>query len=214
VPVVFVTGGDPVDFGVVSNRAKPGGNVTGLGGSPLVIHRRLELLLEVSPRTKRVGFVRNLANPIHPKIMSAAQQAARRLKLTLEELGLFEASELEGVFRTLPAKRIDGLFVPGDAMFSKQRAQLIGLAARAKVPAVYGDRLFPEAGGLMSFSVDLLDLCRRAADPVDKILRGAQAGDLPVVEAGRFEIVMSAQAAQDLGLTIPPALRKQAEILK
>jgi putative ABC transport system substrate-binding protein len=213
-PIVFVTGGDPVDFGIVSSRAKPGGNVTGLGGGPGVIQKRLELLREVSPRAKRFGFLRNLANPIHPKIFSATQQAAGRMGLTLEELGLFEAPELDGIFKTIAAKRIDALVVPGDAMFSKQRALLIGLAAKGKVAAICGDRLFPEAGGLMSFSVDLLELCRRAADPIDKVLRGARAGDLPVGEAAKFAIVMSAGAAQDLGLTIPPALRKQAVILK
>ena len=212
VPIVFVTGGDPVDFGIVSNRARPGGNVTGLGGGTAAIQKRLDLLHEVSPRARRVGFLRNLTNPIHPKILNATRPAAGRLGLTLEELGVFEASELEGIFKTLAARRIDALFVPGDAMFSKQRALLVGLAARAKVAAIYGDRLFPEAGGLMSFSVDLIELCRRAADHVDKILRGARAGDLPVVEATKFEIVINAGAARDLGLTISPAVRQQAEM--
>ena len=214
VPIVFVTGGDPVDFGIVSNRAKPGGNITGLGAGPGVIQKRLELLREVSPRAKRLGFLRNLANPIHPKIFSVTQQAAGRMGLTLEELGLFEPSEFDATFKTVAAKRIEALVVPGDAMFSKERTRLVRLASAAKVPAIYGDRLFPEAGGLMSFSVDLLELCRRAAEPIDKILHGARAGDLPVGEASKFEIVMSTGAARDLGLTIAPALREQGEMLK
>jgi ABC-type uncharacterized transport system substrate-binding protein len=212
VPIVFVTGGDPVAFGIVPNRAKPGGNVTGLGGGEAAYTKRLQLLRELTPTMKRVGFLRNLGNPIHPKILDATRPVAARLGLTLEELGVFEASELEGLFKTLVTRRIDALFVPGDAMFSTQRARLIGLAARARTPAVYGDRLFPEAGGLISFSVDLVDLCRRAGDHVDKILRGSRPGDLPVVEATKFEVVVNEGTARDLGLTISPTLRKEAEI--
>src|SRR5213078_3869822 len=156
VPIVFVTGGDPVDFGIVANRDKPGGNITGFGGGVTTVQKRLESLREVIPRAKRVAFLRNLTNPVHPKIFRAAQGAGRQLGLTLLEVGVFEAVELEGVFKTLLSQRFDALFVPGDAMFSTNRAILIGLVARARLAAVYGDRLFPDAGGLMSVSVDLL----------------------------------------------------------
>lgn len=98
-------------------------------------------------------------------------------------------------------------------MFSANRARLTGLAAKTRLPAIYGDRLFPDAGGLMSSSVDLLDLCERAADHVYRILRGAQAGELPVVEAVRFEVVVNLKAAKGLGLTIPDSLRQRAELV-
>ena len=165
------------------------------------------------PRAKRVAFLRNLTNPVHPKIFRAAQGAGRQLGLTLHEVGVFEAVELEGVFKTLLSQRFDALLVPGDAMFSTNRAILIGLVARARLAAVYGDRLFPDGGGLMSVSVDLLDLCRRAAGHVDKILRGAQAGDLPVEEALTLEVVINFKATNALGLVIPASLRQRAEIV-
>src|SRR5207247_9558235 len=116
-------------------------------------------------------------------IFRAAQGAGRQLGLTLLEVGVFEAVWLDGVFKTRLSQRFDALFVPGDAMFSTNRAILIGLVARARLAAVYGDRLFPDAGGLMSVSVDLLDLCRRAAGHVDEILRSGAAGCRPLAGA-------------------------------
>ncbi len=214
IPIVFVTGGDPVAFRIVSNPTKPGGNITGLGGGIGVIQKRIELLREASPRVKRVGFLMNLTNPIHPQIFSATEKAAEPFGLTLHEIGVFEARELDDAFKRMQSQRIDALFVPGDAMFSSNRAQLVGTALKARVPTIYGDRLFPDAGGLMSFSVDLVDLCRRAAGPVDKILKGARAGDLPVEEAIKFEVVISLKAATAIGLTIPPSLLQRAEVLR
>jgi putative tryptophan/tyrosine transport system substrate-binding protein len=214
IPIVFVTGGDPVDFGIVSNREKPGGNITGFGGGITAIQKRLDLLREVSPGVKRIAFLRNLTNPIHPKIFSAVERAGGSLGLTLHEVGVFEATEFEGIFKTMQSSRFDALFVPGDAMFSRHRALLVELAAKTRLPAIYGDRLFPDGGGLMSFSVDLVELCRRAAGHVDRILRGAQAGDLPVEDAVKFEVVINLKAAQALGLTIPAALRQEAEIVE
>ena len=203
---LIVTGvGTPVALAAKRATAKVRGVTT--------VQKRLELLREVIPGAKRVAFLRNLTNPVHPKIFRAAQGAGRQLGLTLLEVGVFEAVELEGVFKTLLSQRFDALFVPGDAMFSTNRAILIGLVARARLAAVYGDRLFPDAGGLMSVSVDLLDLCRRAAGHVDKILRGAQAGDLPVEEALTLEVVINFKATNALGLVIPASLRQRAEIV-
>jgi len=204
---LIVTGvGTPVALAAKRATAKVRGVTT--------VQKRLELLREVIPGAKRVAFLRNLTNPVHPKIFRAAQGAGRQLGLTLQhEVGVFEAVELEGVFKTLLSQRFDALLVPGDAMFSTNRAILIGLVARARLAAVYGDRLFPDAGGLMSVSVDLLDLCRRAAGHVDKILRGAQAGDLPVEEALTLEVVINFKATNALGLAIPASLRQRAEIV-
>jgi putative ABC transport system substrate-binding protein len=213
VPIVFVTGGDPVDFGIVANREKPGGNITGLGGGILVIQERLEMLRDMAPRTKRVAFLRNPNNPIHPKILTAVQREGARLDLELHEIGVRAPSEFDAAFRAMQSKGLDALFVPGDAMFSRECRALVGLAARFRLPAVYGDRLFPECGGLMSFSVDLLELCRRAAGHVDRILRGARAGDLPVEEAVKFDVVINALTANALGLKIPASLRERAELL-
>jgi len=214
VPIVFVTGGDPVDFGIVPNRIKPGGNITGLGGGIVVIQERLEMLRDIAPQTKRVAFLRNLNNPIHPKIFTAVEREGARLDLELHEVAVGAPTEFDGAFRTMQSKRFDALFVPGDAMFSRECRSLVGLAARFRLPAVYGDRLFPDCGGLMSFSVDLLELCRRAAGQVDRILRGARAGDLPVEEAVKFDVVINVATANALALKIPPSLRKRAELVQ
>jgi len=125
-----------------------------------------------------------------------------------------EPSEIQGAFKVMQNKRCDALFVPGDALFSRERGALVGLAASFRLPAVYGDRLFPDAGGLMSFSVDLVDLCRRAAGHVDKILRGARAGDLDVEEAVKFDVVINIAAVNALGLKIPASLRERAELVQ
>lgn len=214
VPIVFVTGGDPVDFGIVPNRRKPGGNITGLGGGILVIQERLEMLRDMAPSTKRVAFLRNVSNPIHPRIFTAVEREGARLDLELQEIAVRSPGEFDAAFRTMQGKRFDALFVPGDALFSRECRALVGLAARFKMPAVYGDRLFPDCGGLMSFSVDLLELCRRAAAQVDRILRGARAGDLPVEEAVKFDVVINVATANSLGLKIPSSLRKRAELVQ
>lgn len=213
IPIVFVTGGDPVDFGIVTNRLKPGGNVTGLGGGILAIQERLEMLRDMAPRTKRVAFLRNLTNPIHPQIWRAVEREGARLDLALQEISVRGPSEIGDAFTAMQRKRLDAVFVPGDAMFSRERAALVELAARFRLPAVYGDRLFPDGGGLMSFSVDLVDLCRRAAGHVDRILRGARAGDLSVEEAVKFDVVINVAAANALGLKIPASLRERAELI-
>jgi putative ABC transport system substrate-binding protein len=199
IPIVFVTGGDPVDFGIVSNVAKPGGNITGYGGGIALIQQRIALLREASPRVKRMAFLVNLTNPIHPRILRAAVRAGAPLGITLEEIGVFEATEFGDAFKRIAAKRLDALFVPGDAMFSHHRARLVAFAAAARLPT------------LMSLSVDLVALCGRAAGHVDRILRGAPAGDLPVEEADGFELVINLNTARTLGLTIPAALLQRAE---
>jgi len=213
VPIVFVTGGDPVDFGLVPNRLKPGGNITGLGGGIDAIQERLEMLRDMAPRTKRVAFLRNLNNPIHLKLFRAVEREGARLDLELQEMGVRAPTEFDPAFRAMQSKGFDALFVPGDAMFSRECGSLVGLAARFRLPAIYGDRLFPDCGGLMSFSVDLLELCRRAAGHVDRILRGARPGDLPVEEAVKFDVVINVATANALGLKIPTSLRKRAELV-
>jgi len=214
VPIVFVTGGDPLAFGLVANRRKPGANVTGLGGGTAAIQERLEMLRDMAPRTKRVAFLRNLTNPIHTEIFRSVEREATRLDLALGEVIVRESAQLEGAFKTMQSKRVDALFVPGDAMFSRERETLVRLAESVRLPAVYGDRLFPDGGGLMSFSVDLIELCRRAAGHVDKILRGGRPGDLPVEEAVKFDVVINVAAANSLGLKIPPSLRERAELIQ
>ena len=213
VPIVFVTGGDPVDFGIVANRLKPGGNITGFGGGIVAIQERLAMLRNMAPRTKRVAFLRNRNNPIHEKLFGAVERESRRLGLELGEVAVLAPAELDAAFPAMKSNGFDALFVPGDAMFSREREVLVRRAASFRFPAVYGDRLFPDGGGLMSFSVDLVELCHRAAGHVYRIVRGAQAGDLPVEEAVKFDVVINVAAASTLGLKIPAALRDGAQLV-
>lgn len=213
VPIVFVTGGDPVDFGIVANRRKPGGNITGFGGGIMAIQERLEMLRDIAPRTKRVAFLRNSSNPILEKLFKAVEREGRRLGLELQEFTVGAPAELEPALKAARDKGGDALFVPGDAMFSRERDILVRHAARLKLPAVYGDRLFPDRGGLMSFSVDLVELCRRAGGHVYKIHGGTPAGDVPVEEAVKFDVVINVTTADALGLKIPDGLRQRAELV-
>jgi putative ABC transport system substrate-binding protein len=211
IPIVFVTGGDPVDFGIVSNLARPGGNITGFGGGVTATQKRLEMLREIAPRVKRVAFLANVTNPIYPRIFSAVEKAAQRLGLTMHEIRVRDPRDFADAFETMRRQRMDALFVPGDPMFGQHKAQLVAQAAKARLPAAYGNRMFPDAGGLMSFSVNQADLFRRAASHVDKILRGANAGELPVEEALKFELVINARTAKALGLAIPQTLLLRAD---
>ena len=213
VPIVFVTGGAPVDFGIVANRRKPGENITGLGGGIVAIQERLAMLREIAPRTKRVAFLWHLNNPIHEKLFKAVERESTRLSLELREFAVRAPTELGATFPAMRSEGIDALFVPGDAMFSHERHVLVRQTASFRLPAVYGDRLFPDDGGLMSFSVDLVELCQRAASHVYRILRGARAGDLPVEEAVKFDVVINVAAANALGLNIPAELRERAELV-
>src|SRR5262245_30227327 len=198
VPIVFVTGGDPVDFGIVTNRLKPGENITGLGGGVVAIQERLAMFRDIAPRTKRVAFLRNLNNPIHEKLFKAVEREGTRLGLELREIAVLAPTELDAVLPAMRSQGFDALFVPGDAMFSRDRDVLVRGTASYRLPAVYGDRLFPDGGGLMSFSVDLVELCQRAATHVYRIVRGARAGDLPVEEAVKFDVVINVAAADAL----------------
>src|SRR5262249_13823220 len=131
----------------------------------------------------------------------------------VREIAVVDLAELDAALSGTRSKGFDALFVPGDAMFSRERDTIVGRAATLRLPAIYGDRLFPDGGGLMSFSVDLVQLCRRAAGYVYRILRGAGAGDRPVEEAVKFDVVINVGAANALGLRIPPALRERAELV-
>ena len=160
---------------------------------------------------KRVAFLKNATNPIYSKIFSAIEKAALQLDLTIYEFGVRDARDFVRAFETMQRQRMDALFVPGDAMFGHHRAQLIALADKAKLPAAYASRDYTEAGGLMSFSPSHADLFRRAASHVDKILRGANAGELPVEEALTFELVVNLKTAKALGLTIPQTVLLRAD---
>ena len=212
IPIVFAGVGDAVGVGVVESLTRPGGNVT---GSTFIteetIGKQLELLKEVAPKIVRVGVVINPANPVYGPVLRASEAPARALGLQLEVVGVQGAEEFERAFRSATKRQVDGLVVLRDAVLIANQARLLTLAANARLPAMYGIREFVDSGGLMSYGPSLVDMYRRAAYLVDKILRGARPADLPVEQATTFELVLNLKTAKALGLTIPQSLLQRAD---
>jgi putative ABC transport system substrate-binding protein len=207
IPIVMVAdNADPVDAGYIASYARPGGNVTGLAGlSPDVTAKRMELLKETVPDLSRVAVLRNPASPGREGMWADTVTAARTLGLRVQPLDVTEASQLEALFDAAVRERAGGLIVIRDPLTNTLRARIIELASRRRIPAMYATREFVDGGGLMAYGSNVLDLYRRTASYVDKILKGANPGDLPVERPTKFELVVSLKTAQALGLTIPRA---------
>jgi putative ABC transport system substrate-binding protein len=211
-PVVFTNHGDPVGSGLVVSLARPGGKVTGLSLlAGELVSKQLELLKKVAPRIVRVAILWNPNTQTHPGMLNEAESAARALDLQLERLGATGLGDYDRAFAAMTQWRADALLALGDPVFWNQRARIVGLAAKHRVPAMFGQREFVEAGGLMSYGANVADNFRRAAIYVDKILNGARPGDLPIEQPARFELVISSGAARVLGLRIPESVVMQAD---
>jgi putative ABC transport system substrate-binding protein len=213
IPIVMVGVAEPVAGGLVASLVRPGGNVTGLSSqlTPDIRAKQLQLLKEVAPRA-RVGVLRNRA------VATAAgwqdyETAGRAAGMTLLSLEVAGVDDLERAVRALARGRPAALFVPADPVFFTHRGRLVELATEHRLPAMFSFREFVEAGGLMAYSARLTDSFRRAAAYVDKILRGARPGDLPVEQPTQFELVINLRTARALGLAIPPELRVRADEL-
>jgi ABC-type uncharacterized transport system substrate-binding protein len=212
IPIVIGFVADPVGSGVVRSLARPGGNITGWTHQGLELREKyLELLKEAVPDAIRFGVLWNPANPVHLLSMGTIEAAARRLKVELYPVGAQEPKELEGAFSALVAKRVEALVVFPDGMFIAQTSVIVGQAARRHLPAMYGVREYAEAGGLMAYGTNLLGMFRLSASFVDKILKGAKPGDLPVEQPTKFELVINLKTAKALGLTIPPSVLGRAD---
>ena len=213
-PIVFVVAADPVGQGLVANTAKPGGNVTGLATySPGENSERvLQLLREAGIKVTRLAILVNSANPVHNELLSRPlPAAAQRVGVTLLPLEAQSLSALQNAFDTAVREKADAIYVLGDVFTFVHRPRIVALAAKNRLPAIYSSRGAVEAGGLMSYGPQLRDLFRRAASYVDKILKGAKAGDLPVEQPTKFELAINLKTAKALGLTIPPSLLKRAD---
>ena len=213
-PIVFVVAADPVGQGLVANTAKPGGNVTGLATySPGENSERvLQLLREAGIKVTRLAILVNSANPVHNELLSRPlPAAAQRVGVTLLPLEAQSLSALQNAFDTAVREKADAIYVLGDVFTFVHRPRIVALAAKNRLPAIYSSRGAVEAGGLMSYGPQLRDLFRRAATYVDKILKGAKAGDLPVEQPTKFELAINLKTAKALGLTIPPSLLKRAD---
>jgi putative ABC transport system substrate-binding protein len=211
IPIVFVGVGDPVASGLIASFARPGGNLTGTTNfAPETAAKRLQLLKEVVPGATRVDFVWNLANPATAPESEETQAAAREFGVTLQQRDVRDPTQIEGALRAMAAARPDALFVSGEPFFIAHRERFVEFAAAMGLPAMYSDPRFVAAGGLMSYGSNVADSFRRAADHVDKILRGAKPAGLPVERPTRFDFAINLQAARALGLTFPPSMLQQA----
>jgi putative tryptophan/tyrosine transport system substrate-binding protein len=208
IPIVMPVMGDPVAAGLVSSLARPGGNVTGLSMLNTELSaKRVELLREVLPRVERVAVLRDPATP--QADVDVTHAAARFLGLRLQLLNVGPPGEFPGAFQA--ARKADALIVLASGFFNTQRRRLIDLAAQNRLIAVWEHRDFADAGGLMSYGPNLVDMNRRAAKYIDKILRGAKPADLPIEQPTKFEFVINLKTAKALGLTIPPAVLARAD---
>jgi len=213
IPVVFVVAEDPVRVGLVASLAQPGGNLTGINFlSAELVAKRLELLRELVPGTARLAVLVNPANAINTETtLRDVQAAARAIGLQIQVLNASTSGEINTAFASLERERPDALFVGGDAFFNTRRVHLVNLASHHSLPAAYAERVFPEIGGLMSYGTDIVDAYRQVGSYAGRILKGAKAADLPVVQATKFELVINAESARMVGLTVPPSLLALAD---
>jgi len=210
-PVVFTLPGDPVALGVARSLDHPGGTMTGLTTLNVVLPaKRLQFLREVVPAT-RVGVLNNPSNPAPPAQAESLTGAARSLGIDLMWVNAQSPGELAEAFAKMNQAGVKALLVENDAMFFSQRAQIVDLAAKHRLPAVYGEREFADAGGLMAYAASGTANFRRAATYVDKILKGANPGDLAIEQPSRLEFVINLKTAKALALTIPQSLLLRAD---
>jgi putative tryptophan/tyrosine transport system substrate-binding protein len=211
IPMVMAGVGDPVGSGLVASLARPGGNVTGLSVlQPEVVGKQLEFLQAVLPAVSRVAVLWHPAHPAHALTMPEADVAAQALGVQLHRVEARGPEAFDRAFAAMTSAHAGALLVLEDPMFWQHRSRLAELAATSRLPTVHNDRAFVEAGGLLCYGASHPDSYRRAATYVDKILKGANPGDLPVEQPTTFELVINLKTAQALGLTIPPALLFQA----
>ncbi len=212
IPVVMFGVGDPVSTGFVASLARPGGNITGLSQvSPELSGKRLQLLKEVVPAVSRVAVLWNPTNPSNAPQIGYTKTAAQALGLELHPLEVRGPQDVESAFHAATRGRAGALMTLDDLFIYNHRMRIVALAAKSRLPAIYGWSTFTEAGGLMSYGPDFRDMYRQAAVFVDKILRGAKPADLPIEQPTKFELVINLKTAKALGLTMPQSILLRAD---
>ena len=213
IPIIFAVAGDPVGTGLVASLARPGGNVTGLSVQQTdLAGKRLELLREVVPSLRRLAIMGNIGNPSALLEMHEVQAAARTLGFEVATLEIRQAEDIAPAFEALKAPA-EALYVCGGPLVFTHRIRINTLALAARLPTINDHQEYVEAGGLMSYGPNFPDLYRRAADYVDKILRGAKPGDLPVEQPTKFDLVINLKTAKALGITIAESFLLRADAL-
>ena len=212
IPIVMGFDNDPIGNGFVASLARPGGNITGLSSlAPEISGKQVELLKEIVPRLSRVAVLGNSTTPGNAQALKEIELAARALKAQLQYLGVLAAKDIEIAFRAASKERAGAVLVLLNPVALSHRTQIAALAAKNRLPAIYYAIDYVEDGGLMSYSVSVTDLFRRAATYVDKILKGRKPADLPVEQPTKFEFVINLKAAKQIGLTIPPNVLARAD---
>jgi putative tryptophan/tyrosine transport system substrate-binding protein len=213
IPIVMVTPGDPVGSGLIASLARPGGNVTGLSAlGPELNTKRLEILKDAVPKLAVIGLLWRSGGATGQDLqLKELRPAALALKLKLEEIATqLDAKGLESAFQTAKQKQVNAIITTAGRQFFAERKRIVELAGKYRLPAIYFQKGFVDEGGLMSYGNDAIDLYRRAAVYVDKILKGAKPADLPVQQATKFEFVINLKAAKQIGLTIPARVLERA----
>jgi putative ABC transport system substrate-binding protein len=212
IPIVMVTTGDPVSGGLVASLARPGGNITGVTalGQVLAV-KRLELLKETVPAVTRLAVLANPTSPYTGPFLKERESVARTLGLQLQVVEAHEAGKLEQAFAAMTRERAGALLVLTDVMFINHRRRIVDLAAKSRLPAIYPEREFVGAGGLMFYGASLVDMYAHAAAHADKTLKGTKPADLPVEQPTSLELVINLKTAKALGLTIPSSVLVRAD---
>ena len=212
IPIVFVFVGDPVGSGFVTSLPRPGGNITGFANFENSIGGKwLEILTELAPKTRRVGFIHNPLAAPNIGFLRAAEAAAPSLSVKVSPLAVHNAPDIERAVTAFAAEPNGGLIVAPHAVTLEYRELIIGLAAKYRLPAVFSDRYFAESGGLLSFGNNTADLFRRSATYIDRILKGAKPADLPVQLPTKFELIINFKTAKALGLEVPLQFQQLAD---
>jgi putative ABC transport system substrate-binding protein len=212
IPIVMTNEGDPVGTGFVASLARPGGNITGLSTlAPELGGKRLEILKEVVPKASRVAVIGSSTVPGYAQVLKEIELAAGALKVKIQYLDVLDPKDIETAFGAASKGRADAVLTLNSPVLQSQRAQIAELAVKNRLPAIYYQSLYVDAGGLMSYSASIIDLDRRAATFVDKILKGRTPADLPVEQPMKFEFIINLKAAKQIGLTIPPNVLVRAD---
>jgi len=210
-PIIMVTSGDPVALGLVASLARPGGNITGSSNfAPELSAKRVELIKEAFPSTQRVGVIFNPDNSINDRNLPAMEQISKGLKLGLQKFAVRSADDFKDAYSAMSKQRVDAVVLPEDDFLSATNDKVVELVSKQRLPSI-GRADFAEAGGIIGYAVNFFDLYRRAAIFVDKIVKGAKPGDLPVEQPRKFDFIINLKAAKQIGLTIPPNVLARAD---
>jgi putative tryptophan/tyrosine transport system substrate-binding protein len=212
IPIVLSFDNDPVGNGFAASLARPGGNITGFSTHyPEISGKQIELLKDIVPRLRVLAVMENSSMPGNAQALRETEKAANGFGVKLKSLDVQNASDLEAAFLSAKKDRCDAVLVLGSQVVTSHAKQIAAMAANSRLPAIYWSPEFVQAGGLLSYSVNINDLFRRSAIYVDKILKGAKPADLPIEQPTKFELVINLRAAKQIGLTIPPNVLARAD---